>query len=368
MTFGYDGVTNSSREVKLAVGVDSDFDLRYNHRNMDWACNRLPAAVEGGPEDDFAMSEDLHQPHDKLVRSVLSDLAEAASFLRAYLPETLSQALNWSTLRLLEGSFIDEALRESEADLLYEVEHISDEVSVWVYVLLEHQSRPDRWMRFRLLKYCCRIWDMSFRLDPDQSELWPILPLVFYQGERAWSHSTEFSDLFAELARDWPGTPKFSHALIDQSGMQVSEAQGEVKARIMQLLMLAAYHPAVGWMERVAELWASLSSLPSSGGVNYVRTFVLYVLSTQEADVAQSFREVLSRYAPEVGDEVMTYAQELLAEGRAEGQVEGKLRYQLEVVDNLLQEGLAWPVIERIAGVNEAQYEALKRQVEAMNS
>ena len=72
-------------------------------------------------------------------------------------------------------------------------------------------------------------------------------------------------------------------------------------------------------------------------------------------------------YASEVGDEVMTYAQELLAEGRAEGQVEGKLRYQLEVVDNLLQEGLDWSVVERITGVNEAQYEALKRQVEVMN-
>jgi hypothetical protein len=215
------------------------------------------------------MAEEIHHPHDAMVRAVLSDVAEARSLLQVHLSEEVSQALNWSTLKLLEGSFVDADLRGSEADLLYEVEHISGEASLWIYVLLEHQSTPDRWMRLRLLKYCCRIWEMSFQDHPDQRELRPIVPLVFYQGERSWSYSTEFADLFAEPVRDWPGVPRFSHGLIDQSGLQPDEVQGELKARLMQLVMLAAYHPALAWMERVAELWTSLSSLLPSGGINY---------------------------------------------------------------------------------------------------
>ncbi len=109
------------------------------------------------------MVEEISQPHNHIVQAVLSDLVEARSFLQAYLPQKLSQVLNWSTLQLLEGSFIDEDLRGSETDLLYEVEHISGDESLWAYVLLEHQSTPDRWMRFRLLKYCCRIWALSVR-------------------------------------------------------------------------------------------------------------------------------------------------------------------------------------------------------------
>src|SRR5438132_5055585 len=144
------------------------------------------------------MAEEIHHPHNMMVRAVLSDLAEATSFLQQHLPQEVSQVLNWSTLRLLEGSFVDEDLRASEADFLYQIEHGSGEGSVWLYVLLEHQSTPDRWMRFRLLKYCCRIWEMSFREHPDQRELRAIVPLVFYQGERSWSYSSEFADLFAE--------------------------------------------------------------------------------------------------------------------------------------------------------------------------
>ena len=56
------------------------------------------------------MAEEIPHPHDSMVRAVLSDLAEATSFLQRFLPEELSQALNWSTLRLHEGSFVDEDL------------------------------------------------------------------------------------------------------------------------------------------------------------------------------------------------------------------------------------------------------------------
>jgi predicted transposase/invertase (TIGR01784 family) len=305
------------------------------------------------------MADEIHHPHDMMVRAVLSDLAEATSFLQTHLPQEVSQALSWSTLKLLEGSFVDEDLRESEADVLYEVQHVSGEASVWVYILLEHQSTPDRWMRFRLLKYCCRIWDLSFREYPDQRELPAIVPLVFYQGERRWSYSSEFADLFAESVRDWSGVPRFSHGLIDQSGLQPDEVQGELKTQLMQLVMLAAYHPALAWMEQVARLLGSLSSLAPSGGINYVRIFVLYILATQEPETAQSFRDVLRQHAPEVGEDLMTYAQELLKEG--------EIRAEVRIIENLLREGMEWPAIERITGVNETHFQALKQRLEAMN-
>ncbi|ETX04272.1 MAG: hypothetical protein ETSY2_29775 [Candidatus Entotheonella gemina] len=131
----------------------------------------------------------------------------------------------------------------------------------------------------------------------------------------------------------------------------------------MQLLMLAAYHPSVAWMDRVAELWRSLAAPGASEGTNDVRQFVLYILATQEAEVAESFGEVLRRHVPEAGDDLMTYAQQLLAEGREEGREEGRLEERVTMIENLLQEGIAWPVIERVAGVNEVQFEALKQHL-----
>lgn len=55
----------------------------------------------------------------------------------------------------------------------------------------------------------------------------------------------------------------------------------------------------------------------------------------------------------------MTYAQELEARG--------KIKNQVEVIEGLLQESIGWDVIERVTGVNETQFQALKQQIEHMN-
>ena len=131
------------------------------------------------------MADKIYQPHDKLFRAVFSDAREAADLLQASLPDTLRNRFDWTTLTLVDGTFLDDDLRESQSDLLYRVEHVETGQQVLLYLLFEHQSSPDRWMRFRLLKYCCRIWEADLRDDPQLSELRPILPVVFYQGQGA---------------------------------------------------------------------------------------------------------------------------------------------------------------------------------------
>ena len=198
------------------------------------------------------MSNSVQHPHDKLFRTVFADTEEAAGFLRVHLPASLAERVAWSTLALVETSFVDEALRESESDLLYTVQMKESGENAFLYLLFEHQSQPDAWMRFRLLKYMCRIWDESFKQNPEQSELPLILPVVFYQGVSEWRHSTEFADLFPAGERAHDFLPRFAHHLIDQSGLAPEAVQGGLKARVAQLLLMAAYRAQVQEALRLA--------------------------------------------------------------------------------------------------------------------
>ena len=123
---------------------------------------------------------DIHQPHDRLFRAVFSDADEAASLLQAALPGAVRNAFDWTTLTPVDGTFVDEDLRESQSDLLYQVNHAATGQPVSMYLFFEHQSSPDPWIRLRLLRYCCRIWEADRRNDPDRQELRPIVPVVFY--------------------------------------------------------------------------------------------------------------------------------------------------------------------------------------------
>lgn len=303
------------------------------------------------------MSSGRQQPHDKLFRSVFSDTDEAERFLRVHLPPGLVVRLDWSTLALVETSFVDDALRKSESDLLYTVQMSGAGTLVHLYLLFEHQSKPDKWMRFRLLKYMCRIWDDSFKEHPDQTELRPIIPLVFYQGESRWRYSTEFADLFAESERGYDFLPRFAHYLVDQSDLAPDQTQGGLKARVAQLLMMAAFDKSVREALRYA---AQLSAqVAQSGGVNYMEVFVVYLAATQERRVVQEFVEVVRQYAVDIGGDMLTYAEELKQEGRQEGEIKGKI----ETIESLLAVGAEWALITAATGITPRQFRVLKEQL-----
>ena len=260
-----------------------------------------------------------------------------------------------------------------------------------LYLLFEHQSTPDAWMRFRLLKHCCRIWDAARRDEPERSELRPIVPLVFYQGGRGWRHSTEFTDLFPEAVRGWPWVPRFEHVLVDQTDLDPGGVEGGAKGRIAQLLMMAAFGRHAGAaLDAAAHLAAALVS---GGGINHFRLFVLYVLATQDRARVQAFDEALRRHGRRQGGDVMSYGHELLEEGRAEGReegkaegleqgraegmsyaqqlreeghVEGREQGKAEAVEGFLKVGVSWDVIEAATGLDEAGFRALKERLAAL--
>ena len=100
-------------------------------------------------------------PHDAFFKEVFSRAKTAKGELEAMLPKALVAELDFSTAQLHSGSFVDEQLRQRHSDLLWSVRLRGREALL--YVLLEHQSRPDPLMPFRILRYMVRIWDRWLR-------------------------------------------------------------------------------------------------------------------------------------------------------------------------------------------------------------
>ena len=313
------------------------------------------------------MAGEIEHPHDRLFRAVFSDARETARLLRSALPQDLSDKVHWDSLRLIDGTFIDDALRESETDLLFEAGFGEEERPLRLYLLFEHQSSPDAWMRFRLLKYCCRIWEAELRDEPGLTTLSPILPLVLYQGSREWQHSTEFADLFREEVRGWPWVPRFEHVLSDQTELDPGGVEGGVTARIAQLLMMAAAgRHAHAALEGAAGL---LASLGSGGAENLFEILVLYVMATQDRATWETFTTALKRRESAQEGDTMAYAHELLAEGREqgldEGMQQGVQRGTVETVEGFLKAGATWEMVESATGLDETGFRTLKERLAA---
>lgn len=78
------------------------------------------------------MSHDVRRPHDKLLRIVFADHAEAVALLCAHLPQPLVVDLQESSLTLQDASFVDDRLRDSESDMLYAIDRKTGDPPVWL--------------------------------------------------------------------------------------------------------------------------------------------------------------------------------------------------------------------------------------------
>jgi hypothetical protein len=172
--------------------------------------------------------ESLHQPHDKLFKATFSDPVNAAAFLRHHLGGPLQALVDWDSLALQSGSFIDPQMAGSEADLLFSAK-IGGSDALF-YILWEHQRSEAPLMGLRLLSYMVRIWKRQAREGGPSTKLAPILPLVLAQDSDRWRTSTQFHELFAFPQSSWAAirdcTPDFAFRLLELVDLPYEDIHG----------------------------------------------------------------------------------------------------------------------------------------------
>ncbi|HQU09878.1 MAG TPA: Rpn family recombination-promoting nuclease/putative transposase [Opitutales bacterium] len=107
-----------------------------------------------------------------------------------YLPEKIKQACDFSTLKVQNSSFVESGIKQSHADILYNLK-IADQAG-YIYVLIEHQSTPDKRMPARMLRYQSSILANHF----DSFGQFPtVVPILFYAGKQSpYPHSCNLKD------------------------------------------------------------------------------------------------------------------------------------------------------------------------------
>jgi hypothetical protein len=145
--------------------------------------------------------------HDGGYKLLFGNQRMVEDLVRGFVPEPWVDRLDFSTLQRCEGSYVTEGSGRREADMVWRVrwegegkrgEGTGGEGSwLYVYLLLEFQSRVERFMAVRMLNYLSLLYlDLVKRRELTESgKLPPVLPLVLYNGERRWSAPRQVGEL-----------------------------------------------------------------------------------------------------------------------------------------------------------------------------
>ena len=167
-------------------------------------------------------------PHDALFRFTFGNPENAAALIRSNLPERIASRIDWRSLRLESGSYVDPSAQWRHSDLVFTAK--IDGRAGFLYVLLEHQSSPDPLMPLRMLGYVVRLWEELARRKAKTTRLPAVLPLVVYHGDTAWNAPTRLVDIIdlddvtkIELA---PHLPELAFVLDDLTARGEQQIRG----------------------------------------------------------------------------------------------------------------------------------------------
>ena len=275
----------------------------------------------------------LHQPHDKLVKSTFSDPDNARAFLQANLPSHLVRRMDWTSLNLLSGSFIDPEFAATSSDLLFSVK--IDGHLAFLFILFEHQNQEDPLIGLRLLTYMVRIWNDYLRNNPGATKLPAILPLVLAQDNKPWKSSTRLAELIdipegagADIKKH---IPDFEFQLVELYHMPFDKILGTpmgiLTLRALKAEKLQALLDDPVWDETL------LIQLPSASFEMLMR----YILD-RDLDKPAFRRKLQTLRNPKLSKNAMSLAEQFRQEGRQEGLIFSKQQDILEALEIRFQQ------------------------------
>jgi predicted transposase/invertase (TIGR01784 family) len=289
----------------------------------------------------------IPNPHDLVFKAVFGQPEHARGALRAIVPAALAEALDWSTLTLQPGSFVDPALRHQHTDLLYAATW-RDGGETLMYLLFEHQSGTptEGRMAERMLNYQVRIWG-RWRADHPKAKTLPmILPIVMYHGASPWSEPRSFDALLdvpapLQLALE-PYLVRFTYLLHDLSEISDDELRdGAMRTALAKLVVMCLkYARTRADFVRILGRWMDVAREVARAphGLEALAQVMCYVLEVNEYVESEELQELLEReIGPEAKDAIMTAGQRLIEQGRQQGIEQGRQRVQ-ELLLRLLRQ------------------------------
>ena len=268
---------------------------------------------------------------DRSIRRLLQDPEYVRGLVEILAPDLVG-FLDFSRGAQQNRSFISDALRERESDVLLRVpfQRTTENEELLIYILIEHQSTVDPTMGFRVLSYMMKIWEGQSQEWQSEAALKrrldPILPIVFYTGDRRWT-----SPLSLTAIMEIPEILKRFVPTFDTLFLGVKTVDSETLTK--------PGHP-LGWLLSVLQkesaeksaiseaLVAAVSELGrlDEAQVSQVRQALLYfiqlILHRRPAGEREELIELVKRHSQDESEVVImaqTAAELLIEQGIVEG-------------------------------------------------
>ncbi|HEV2844478.1 MAG TPA: Rpn family recombination-promoting nuclease/putative transposase [Thermoanaerobaculia bacterium] len=273
--------------------------------------------------------------HDLSYRAFFVHQRMIQDLLREIVGERWVERIDLDSGERVSASFVSPKHENRESDVIWKFRRKDGEEPVYVYILLEFQSRPDPSMPVRLMGYESLFYQALMASQPAAGwrKLPLIIPVVVYNGGEPWNVATDLGSLIggldpsAEIYR-----PQLRYRLVDELAYPLEDLTGmsnpvadlfrieksrdwrEVLTSVHRLRQIIA--PVELSLRKAFETWLLKVILPRFG------------LTPEEFPTTLSLEEIETMLA----ENIDRWNREIREQGREEGRQEGEARLLLRLL------------------------------------
>ena len=301
----------------------------------------------------------INHIHDKTFRKILDDKKEFTIFINKIF--NLEEKLEEKDIEKYNRKFVSVDYTNQESDVIYKLKNKE------IFILVEHQTKIDKKMPIRILKYELEI--IRSRMDENNRLEFPIIiPIVLYTGKQRWNAKINYPSYNSELAR-YRGLKKVEYNLVDINDYTIEDLYKEnsILTKIMILEKSNKYIEIINNVDKIVN-----KVYDSKLYTQTQKEMLLNILNNTMINIVGNKKMKEYKIKLEGGENMLALYEMIenerneiystgIKEGKVKGKIEGKIEGIKAIAKKMLRMKFDKDTIMKATGIKEEELEKMKK-------
>ena len=287
----------------------------------------------------------VNHQHDKIFRTVLDRKSDAIVLIN----KALNTQLEVQDIEKYNSSFINKVFQNREADIVYKIKDRS------IFILIEHQTKVDYLMPYRILEYEVAIMQSAIDLDKiknKESKIPLVISIVLYTGNKKWNAKKYLEENQEKIEGIENGLGNYN--LIDINELTEKDLL-EDNSFISKMMLIEKSKNT----ENIVEILEKIVKITKEEDKDTLRRIISIIL--EEKIGITKAKELIEKMEGDEGN-MLAVVDMIRRENQMYieiGKKEGELKEKIKIVTNMLKEKFNIETIQKITGINKEEIEKI---------
>ena len=283
----------------------------------------------------------VNHQHDKIFRTVLDRKSDAIVLIN----KALNTQLEVQDIEKYNSSFINKVFQNREADIVYKIKDRS------IFILIEHQTKVDYLMPYRILEYEVAIMQSAIDLDKiknKESKIPLVISIVLYTGNKKWNAKKYLEENQEKIEGIENGLGNYN--LIDINELTEKDLL-EDNSFISKMMLIEKSKNT----ENIVEILEKIVKITKEEDKDTLRRIISIIL--EEKIGITKAKELIEKMEGDEGN-MLAVVDMIRRENQMYieiGKKEGELKEKIKIVTNMLKEKFNIETIQKITGINKEE-------------